>query len=83
MCYNKETLQKWLILETWKSPNNELFVITRNPKRCNNQFAWGSYYDIRIGQWSHGHYDFENLDEARRDLLNRYMNSKKLILIKE
>lgn len=79
--YTKQTSQDWLIIETWVSPTDDKFIICRR-KGERSPICWGAFYNDKKGYWNYGHYDYESLEDARRDMLNMYLNKYKLKLIK-
>ena len=72
----KVTHQNHEILEIWEGINQDgrkgYFVIARNPHRLRHQYEWGAFYNMEDGCWGFGHYDFETLSQARKDMLFVY-----------
>lgn len=74
--FENQTNQGWKILEIWQDIiTKDYFVIVKR----NDDYAWGSYYNLDKGFWGHGHYNYSNIANARFDLLSMYSNTLDLI----
>lgn len=70
--FDKATKQGHIIHEVWTNDDGQLFVIAENPFKQNHKFEYGAYYNLENGQWSFGHYDFDNIKTARMCLFHLY-----------
>ena len=46
-------------------------------ERKSGDFAWGSYYDVTLGSWAYGHYDYNKKDDAIIDAINDFYMFRK------